>query len=82
MAVKVKPFTVTVSPVVMLEKLTVAVDFVAMTAGVVTSAVPWLNTLDGVGPLPLDNLKLNATPPFNCAEGDANPEVLLPEILR
>ena len=62
MAVKVKPFTVTVSPMVMLEKLTVAVDFVAKTAGVVTSAVPWLNTLLGVGPLPLDKIKLNAAP--------------------
>ena len=32
--------------------------------------------------MPFDNIKLNAVPPFNCAEGDANPEVSLPEILR
>jgi len=82
LAVKVKPFTVTLSPVVMLEKLTVAVDFVAVTAGVLTSAAPWLNTLVGVGPLPLDNIKLNAAPPLSCAEVDANPEVSLPEMLR
>ena len=40
LAVSVRPFTVTVSPVDMLEKLTVAVDLVAVTAGVLTSAAP------------------------------------------
>ena len=82
LAVKVKPFTATVSPVVMLEKLIVALDLVAVTAGVMTSAVPWLNTLVGVGPLPLDRIKLKALPLFSCAVGEAKPEVSLPEILR
>ena len=82
LAVKLKPFTVTVSPVAMLEKLIVAVDLVAVTAGVMTSAVPWLNTLVGVGPLPLDNIKLKALPLLSCAVGEAKPEVSLPEILR
>ena len=92
---KVKPFTVTDSPLAMGKKVRVAVDLVpgvvvvmvwplllGSGAVVVTSAVPWLNTLVGVGPLPLDNIKLKALPLFSCAVGDAKPEVSLPEILR
>ena len=60
LAVKVKPFTFTDSPLAMAAKVRVAVDLVP--GVLLTSAVPWLNTLVGVGPLPLDKIKLNAAP--------------------
>ena len=69
--VKVKPFTLTDSPLAMAAKVRVDVDFVpgvvvdTPSVTVVTSAVPWLNTFVGVGPLPLDKTKLKAAPPFN-----------------
>ena len=72
----------------MAAKVRVDVDFVpgvvvdTPSVTVVTSAVPWLNTFVGVGPLPLDKTKLNAVPPFNSAVGEANPDTSLPEILR
>ena len=82
LAVNVNPFTLTDSPCAMALKVRVDVEAAPVMLLAGSGTTPWLKTLVGVGPLPFDNSKLNATPPLSCVVGKAKPELSAPEMLR